>query len=197
MPKYIYAWKAIQAFYDEGHGFVECQRRFGFTHGAWNKAIRRGRLQANETCFSDRRRRHDWTAVQAYYNEGHSYLECREHFGFCSAAWSKAVARGELRARARAWPIARILAEAKSRNNVKTRLLEAGLLQNRCSICGISEWLGRRLMCHLDHINGVNNDNRLENLRMLCPNCHSQTDTYGGLNKRAKALARIEVVPVV
>jgi len=197
MPKCIYDWNEIQAFYDEGHGFVACRLKFGFTHGAWNKAIRRGRLRARETCFSDRRRRHDWTAVQAYYNEGHTYLECRERFGFCSAAWSKAVARGELRARARAWPIERILAEAKSRNNVKTRLLEAGLLQNRCSICGISEWLGRRLMCHLDHINGVNNDNRIENLRMICPNCHSQTSTYGGLNKRAKALARIKVVPVV
>ena len=197
MPKYIYDWRVIQAFYDEGHGFVECRMRFGFTHGAWNKAIRRGKLRAKPTRFTDRRRRYDWAEVQAFYDRGHSYRECRDQFRFSSASWTKAVDRGELTARARAWPIARILAEAKSRRNVKVRLLEAGLLQNSCSTCGISEWCGRPLICHLDHINGVNNDNRLENLRMLCPNCHSQTETYGGLNKRAKALARIEVVPVV
>ncbi len=172
-------------------------RPFGFTHGAWNKAIRRGELGAQATRFADRRRKHDWAEVQVYYEEGHSYRECRARFRFAAASWTKAVARGELKARARAWPIARVLAEAKSRQNVKTRLLEAGLLQNRCSICGISEWLGRRLMCHIDHINGVRDDNRLDNLRMLCPNCHSQTDTYGGLNKRAKALARMGATPVV
>lgn len=155
------------------------------------------REAARETDPVYRRRRYDWAEVQAFYDRGHSYRECRDQFRFSSASWTKAVDRGELTARARAWPIARILAEAKSRRNVKVRLLEGGLLQNSCSTCGISEWCGRPLICHLDHINGVNNDNRLENLRMLCPNCHSQTETYGGLNKRAKALARIEVVPVV
>jgi 5-methylcytosine-specific restriction endonuclease McrA len=47
-----------------------------------------------------------------------------------------------------------------------------------CQICGVSEWLGKPLRLHLDHINGISNDNRLENLRFLCPNCHSQTTTY-------------------
>jgi|SRR5688572_15140310 len=47
-----------------------------------------------------------------------------------------------------------------------------------CAICGISEWQGKALVLHLDHINGINNDNRVENLRLFCPNCHSQTTTY-------------------
>lgn len=50
--------------------------------------------------------------------------------------------------------------------------------ESRCQICGISEWLGKPLTLHLDHINGIHDDNRLTNLRFLCPNCHSQTDTY-------------------
>ena len=47
-----------------------------------------------------------------------------------------------------------------------------------CTTCGLVDWLDKPLVLHLDHINGINNDNRLENLRLLCPNCHSQTDTY-------------------
>jgi hypothetical protein len=58
-----------------------------------------------------------------------------------------------------------------------------------CSECEISEWRGRTLKLHLDHKNGVNNDNRLENLRLLCPNCHSQTETYCR-KKNSKHLAR-------
>jgi hypothetical protein len=57
------------------------------------------------------------------------------------------------------------------------RLLALGW-EYRCSACRIVEWQGQRLVLHLDHINGIANDNRLENLRFLCPNCHSQTDTY-------------------
>lgn len=58
------------------------------------------------------------------------------------------------------------------------------LLPYKCAICGITEWQGKTLSLELDHINGINNDNRLENLRFLCPNCHSQTDTYGSKNTK-------------
>jgi hypothetical protein len=64
---------------------------------------------------------------------------------------------------------------------LKWRLLELGWVY-RCAWCEISEWRGKPLVLHLDHINGVSNDNRFVNLRFLCPNCHSQTDTY--CNKR-------------
>jgi 5-methylcytosine-specific restriction endonuclease McrA len=56
-------------------------------------------------------------------------------------------------------------------------------LEYKCANCGIKEWNNLPLSLQLDHINGVNNDHRLENLRFLCPNCHSQTDTYSGKNK--------------
>lgn len=184
MPKRVYDWSAIQRYHDEGHGFVECSKRFGFGHTAWIKAIRRGELQTHEREFADRRRRYDWAAVQAYYDKGHSYRQCRAKFGFCASSWEKARARGEIVTRSRGMPIQELLARPSDRRNVKLRLLRAGLLGGGCSECGITEWRGRRLSLHLDHVNGVHNDHRLENLRLLCPNCHSQTETYGGRNVR-------------
>jgi len=66
---------------------------------------------------------------------------------------------------------------------LKNRLLQEGIKNHQCECCGIKEWNGKPAPLELDHINGVNYDNRLENLRILCPNCHAQTDTYRGKNK--------------
>jgi 5-methylcytosine-specific restriction endonuclease McrA len=73
-----------------------------------------------------------------------------------------------------------------ARYPLRSRLLNNNILKNECYICGISEWLGKPLSLDLDHINGISDDNRLENLRMLCPNCHSQTETYRGRNKKLR-----------
>ncbi|HLI96996.1 MAG TPA: HNH endonuclease signature motif containing protein [Candidatus Baltobacteraceae bacterium] len=182
--KRVHDWSAIQSYHDEGHGFVECQQRFGFSHTAWVKAIKRGELQTAERQFSDRRRRYDWSIIQAFYDEGHSYRECKAKFGFNAMAWHKARRRGEISSRPLGMPLDELLSRGGSRHNVKLRLLRAGMLENRCEQCGLTGWQGKPLMMHLDHINGVRNDHRLENLRMLCPNCHSQTPTYGGRNVR-------------
>jgi hypothetical protein len=61
--------------------------------------------------------------------------------------------------------------------SIRRRLLALGW-PYRCAWCEISDWRGQPLVLHLDHINGINNDNRFCNLRWLCPNCHSQTATY-------------------
>lgn len=72
-----------------------------------------------------------------------------------------------------------------SSTKLKKKLIDEGYKENKCEICGCSEWNGKFLNCQLHHINGDHNDNRLENLQILCPNCHSQTDTYSN-NKRDK-----------
>jgi hypothetical protein len=67
---------------------------------------------------------------------------------------------------------------------LRQRLIKAGLKAARCEGCGLSEWQGRPLPLALDHINGVHTDNRLENLRILCPNCHALTDTWCARNRK-------------
>ena len=177
-------WVAVQAVHDAGHGMVACQKLFGFSYTAWVKAIKRGRLRTTPTPFADRRRKYDWAEVQRYHDEGHSARQCCKRFGFNLATWWKARGRGELKTRPQvAWEIDKLLRIVKCRTSIKLRVLGAGILQNRCDICGISEWLGRPLSIQIDHVNGIRNDNRLTNLRMLCPNCHSQTETFASRNK--------------
>jgi predicted RNA-binding Zn-ribbon protein involved in translation (DUF1610 family) len=74
----------------------------------------------------------------------------------------------------------------KSHQGLKRRLIREGLLKYLCAECGLSEWRGKPLSLHLDHINGINNDHRLKNLRFLCPNCHSQTPDYCRTHKSRK-----------
>lgn len=67
---------------------------------------------------------------------------------------------------------------------LKKRLISQGILEYKCAICGLKEWQNKPISLQLDHINGNNNDHRIENLRLLCPNCHSQTITFAGKNKK-------------
>ena len=70
------------------------------------------------------------------------------------------------------------------RTVLRRYVIKNNLIPYKCAICGCTEWQGKTLSLELDHINGINNDNRLENLRFLCPNCHSQTSTYGSRNQQ-------------
>ncbi len=68
-----------------------------------------------------------------------------------------------------------------SRKSLKRRLIKEKLLENRCNDCGIpAVWNNKPLSLEIDHKNGISNDNRLINLQLLCPNCHSQTINYSG-----------------
>jgi Zn finger protein HypA/HybF involved in hydrogenase expression len=69
------------------------------------------------------------------------------------------------------------------RTTLRNRIIKEKILEYKCSECGIIDWNGKSLSLQLDHINGVPNDNRMKNLRFLCPNCHSQTKTFGIRNK--------------
>lgn len=82
---------------------------------------------------------------------------------------------------------------SKSRSIVRSRLLRDSLIPYMCSDCGLEpKWNNNPLSMVLDHINGVPNDNRLENLRFLCPNCNSQTDTFAGRNVKFPSNSKVK-----
>lgn len=80
-------------------------------------------------------------------------------------------------------------------NTLKNRLFNEGVKEERCEKCGLTEWNGEPIPLQLHHINGNRRDNRLENLQILCPNCHAQTDNFCGKNvdkPKRRSLNKIE-----
>jgi hypothetical protein len=73
-----------------------------------------------------------------------------------------------------------------SNARLKSKLFKSSAKENRCEICGINEWLGKPLRCELHHIDGDNKNNELNNLQILCANCHGQTENWRGKNKKVK-----------
>jgi hypothetical protein len=137
--------------------------------------------------------RYDWPAIQRAHDRGMRAMQCARHFGFSRAIWSVAVKRGDIVPRSHLIPLEELLVRGRrtSRNHLKKRLVSAGLKGTSCERCGIDEWEGSPLSIQLHHVNGVKDDNRLENLELLCPNCHSQTENWGGRNKVDRPVLRL------
>ena len=83
-----------------------------------------------------------------------------------------------------------------SSSNVKKLVYRLKLKDNKWEICGLSTWLGEPIQCELHHINGDTTDNRIENLQILCPNCHSQTDNFRSRNRTKVLSAQGETLGV-
>lgn len=127
-------------------------------------------------------KRYDWVTIQAFYDEGHTPAECRARFGCDRSTWAAAVKDERLLLRPRKQSLCDLLVADRrcSRHTLKRRLLQDGVKTGRCDTCGIGAWRGRPIHLDLHHVNGDGFDNRLENLRLLCPNCHSQTSNFAG-----------------
>ncbi len=80
-------------------------------------------------------------------------------------------------------------------HKLKKRLLKEGIKQHQCESCGLSEWLSNPIPLEMHHVNGVSTDNALENIQLLCPNCHALTENYRAKNIKNLS-ARLETVGV-
>jgi 5-methylcytosine-specific restriction endonuclease McrA len=182
----------ILALLDQGLSYSAIRERTGAAKATISYHARQ-RREGKASSFGAGRR-YDWAVVQRYHDEGHSAAECRRHFGFNTKTWADAVRAGRITKRDHLIPLGELLVVGRgtNRGHLKARLIKAGLLKHECAECGITAWRGKPLTLHLDHINGRNDDDRIENLRLLCPNCHSLTETYcGGNVGRAPAARRI------
>ncbi len=173
--------QAVMRMLDEGATQAEIARELGVSKPTVCFHVRK----LGVTARPDMARRYDWARIRAFYEAGNSATACRREFGFGINAWAEAIQRGAIIARPRLEPLHQVLpaGRRRSRQHVKSRLLMAGLKEPRCEVCGLTAWRGRPLSLELHHVNGDGHDNRLENLLLLCPNCHSQTDTWGARNK--------------
>jgi hypothetical protein len=177
---------AVARLIANGLSFAEIARALGISKPTVSYHARKLGIPAEDKFNC----RYDWAEVQAYYDAGNSITACQLRFGFARRTFMDAVRRGDVQTRPHAAPIELYLVDGRAvnRGHLKGRLLGAGLKQGRCEACGIDEWRGEPLSLALHHVNGDGQDNRLENLQLLCPNCHSQTPNFSGRNMRRPAL---------
>jgi hypothetical protein len=135
---------------------------------SWAEALRRlGYCQTGANPKTLQRRAREWGISSAHFDP--------------SAASNDALRR-------KPRPLDEILVNGStySRSSLKQRLYSAGLKERRCELCGQDEyWRGKRIGLVLDHVNGVRDDNRIENLRIVCPNCAATLDTHCGRKNRS------------
>lgn len=175
-------WGAIQNFYDSGNSWAKVTAKFGISSGGIQDGIKAGHLfgktrtQAlrdaltNKGVILKEKSKNCRTCQTILWKKGQTH--------YCSPACS-ATDRWNKR------DLPRILEGAAGAVAVKNYLVKENPV---CVECGQSDtWNGKNLTLHIDHINGDSDDNRLDNVRLLCPNCHSQTENFGIKNKGARS----------
>ena len=158
----VYNWKEIQDYYDRGYTVVDLTEKFGINQSTVNEAARRGDFQKADGNSLERKRAIKLTREAT--GRKRRMLDIDDIF-VENSQYTTSAARNFI---------------------IRNDLLVYQCSNEKCQLHEkeVMEWAGEKLVLHLDHENGIRNDHRIENLRWLCPNCHSQTSTYCGRNVR-------------
>lgn len=154
-------------------------QQFVFRHGLSHKII----------STSPSGKRYNWNEIQKFYDDNNDRYRCLLKFGLTSTAWDYARKTGKIKLRSK---VPRmdifILGRRYTSAIFRHHLLKVGWLKNKCIECGITDWNGKHITFQIHHNNGNPSDNRLCNLKELCPNCHTQTANYGNKNTLKKQI---------
>lgn len=174
-------WESIQQDHDSGIVIEELCQKYGINRNWFTQAKREGR-------FVGRRRKNyeraasnfNWEDIQRYYDETHDPRKCCRHFGCTWLTFCFAVKTNKIK----------IIKRSLSPQDLDKRKLVAGTVAKHvlvkhglpyvCARCGINHWNDQLLVLQIHHKNGNRFDHRKDNVILLCPNCHSQTDNFGG-----------------
>lgn len=145
-------------------------------------------------------KRYNWELVQLDMNSNISNNKICKKYGFTRSTFEKALRTGRIHTDVMqvstmsfsqyCQHIEGRLANSNIRWQLKKKLLKEGIIKECCAICGIIKWNGKKICFDLDHIDGDGYNNAQINLRLLCPNCHSQTETWRGRNTKKAKLKR-------
>lgn len=135
-------------------------------------------------------KRFNWDEIQKHYDAGNSKAACLEKFGCSKGGWDQAIKNGRLQShhkeKLRATAVALFMERSPaSPGYLKRYAIRLGIVKEICFSCGLTNnWNGKPLVLWLDHINGKGDDWTTSNLRMVCPNCDSQSPTFAGRNMK-------------
>lgn len=133
---------------------------------------------------------YNWQEIQALYDTGISTLELKNQTGVSFHAIERAILRGDFIRRSRQQANGKPLDQLSRYDKVKRRILADGIVPNVCIRCGqLPEHNGLPLTLQIHHLDGNNKNNALDNIEILCPNCHTQTENYGRKKVSRKIVA--------